>query len=599
MTFIAITQSDNVSWVTRIAGPRKFSYAVVLSILVLMIAPVAFAQTGTVSTGVPRRIAFYAVETGEAKESLGYALQMAIVALERSIAVRDPMAGLTVERGEFPESFLRTAADRGFSMVLVGEILRDNRRGMLSISSHGGSETSGGRFVPGPAIRIPEEDFASDLDAAGDAVVRAVFPDWVGFGSIRLVPGDPRTEPFDSWSLFGIPLALDQEALSVRSVFDQPVRFLLDGVAADSADYRIALVPSGERYVEVSIGSGGVAQVLFEGPVAVAPNAVTDLTFRPPILPPEKEAQLAEFVTGEFPNAAYSFVQELLPDFPELESLIPALELAIYMERAREVSDRVRSMWRAPSEVDPLTIDDASRPLELRAALAGATAVPEAVHRMIDELVRVRTSYPQLVALDLIRSRPDEMGPGSWRRFVERYEEQVSAAAGSGDPPAWLRHDVDAMRGFVAEHDRTYNDDARLHRILVGAGAVLLGTGIPLWGTGMSQLQRLDDLYRDYEAARNPGEFEGLRDEIDQAERRSLALQGSGITLGAVGAASIASGIIVRHQRTVAPGRLLDTRMNAYLSPRLQLDEELTVAYPGGPRPVPVDHLPLWRESGQ
>jgi hypothetical protein len=548
------------------------------------------AQSGADRQSQETHVGFYMIEDGGVRTLR----DVAIRALERSTAASDAGIRLSVDWGSDPETFYLRAPSARFSTVLIGSIIDDQDRSYFVLRSYDDFDHGPSPSDPSSVARYPVEDATRDPNAFGDFVARRLFPDWTGFGSLEVVSGSPRTEPFDSWSLYGVSLSLEDARVPAPAVVAGAVEVVVDGVEFDPIGSVFALVPSGVRRVEVFLdGSGGGGRPAFDDSVVVRGSRTTEVLARPHLLTVEEEARLGSYVEGRLPNATYTMISSLASTRTALEVLRPRLDFILILARADDVATRLQTLWKTPLDVDPAEIGAAGLALERQVTLSEAAEVPVAVDQMLHRLTLLAEAYPQLVALALLREVTGETDPERWREFLHTYEKQVTAASPGEVPPGWLVGDVDAMREFLAEYDRTRRASPSGDRTLVRIGTVALGVGAMLWGGGVLQAYEARDLYRDYRAGRDPNALSDLEERVERVDTRSTLLQGGGIAIAAAGAGSLFSAASIRHRGTSRPARLLETRMRAYFEGRMELDRSLHAKYPDTDG-LPARELPLW-----
>jgi hypothetical protein len=548
------------------------------------------AQSGADRHPHETQVGFCMIEDG----GVGTLRDVAVTALERSTAVSDAGIRLSVDWGSDPETFYLRAQSARFSTVLIASIIDDQDRSYFVLRAYVDLDHGPPPSDPSSVAWYPVEDAIRDLNGFGDFVASKLFPDWIGFGSLEVVSGPPRTEPFDSWSLYGVSLSLEDAPLFASEEVGAAVEVVVDGRSIDPIGSEFALIPSGVRRVEVFLrgrGSGGGPD--FDGSVVVRASGATEVPVRPHLLTAQEEARLGSYVEANLPNATYAMIGSLASTRTALEVLRPRLEFILILARADDAAMRLQTLWKTPLDVDPAEIGAARLALERQVTLSEAAEVPVAADQMLDRLTLLAEAHPQLVSLALLREITGETDPERWPEFLHAYEKQVAAASPGEVPPGWLVGDLDAMREFLAEYDRTRRASPSGDRTLVRIGTVALGVGAMLWGGGVLTAYEARDLYRDYRAGRDPNALSDLEERVERVDTRSTLLQGGGIAIAAAGAGSLLSAALIRHRGTSHPARLLDTRMRAYFEDRMELDRSLHKKYPDNDG-LPARELPLW-----
>jgi hypothetical protein len=569
---------------------RRLCGALAAVSMLLVHAGGVSAQSGADRHPHETQVGFYMIEDG----GVGTLRDVAVTALERSTAVSDAGIRLSVDWGSDPETFYLRAQSARFSTVLIASIIDDQDRSYFVLRAYVDLDHGPPPSDPSSVAWYPVEDAIRDLNGFGDFVASKLFPDWIGFGSLEVVSGPPRTEPFDSWSLYGVSLSLEDARLPSPPVVAGSVEVVVDGVALDPIGSAFALVPSGVRRVEVFLdGSGGGGRPAFSDSVVVRASGATEVPVRPHLLTAQEEARLGSYVEANLPNATYAMIGSLASTRTALEVLRPRLEFILILARADDAAMRLQTLWKTPLDVDPAEIGAARLALERQVTLSEAAEVPVAADQMLDRLTLLAEAHPQLVSLALLREITGETDPERWPEFLHAYEKQVAAASPGEVPPGWLVGDLDAMREFLAEYDRTRRASPSGDRTLVRIGTVALGVGAMLWGGGVLTAYEARDLYRDYRAGRDPNALSDLEERVERVDTRSTLLQGGGIAIAAAGAGSLLSAALIRHRGTSHPARLLDTRMRAYFEDRMELDRSLHKKYPDNDG-LPARELPLW-----
>jgi hypothetical protein len=335
------------------------------------------------------------------------------------------------------------------------------------------------------------EDAIRDLNGFGDFVASKLFPDWIGFGSLEVVSGPPRTEPFDSWSLYGVSLSLETGRLFASEEVGAAVEVVVDGRSIDPIGSRIR-----PHSIRCQTGRGVSPRARewrgpdFDGSVVVRASGATEVPVRPHLLTAQEEARLGSYVEANLPNATYAMIGSLASTRTALEVLRPRLEFILILARADDAAMRLQTLWKTPLDVDPAEIGAARLALERQVTLSEAAEVPVAADQMLDRLTLLAEAHPQLVSLALLREITGETDPERWPEFLHAYEKQVAAASPGEVPPGWLVGDLDAMREFLAEYDRTRRASPSGDRTLVRIGTVALGVGAMLWGEESSRRTR-------------------------------------------------------------------------------------------------------------